>query len=104
QKAAQAAGSPDVFMNIMATGALVSRFLSDCAGPDAMLNQLDLRLSAPNYPGDTMTLEGSVIGSQQTTGEAWLVEIRFAGRNARGNHAMGTAQLGIPSRRDGGKA
>ena len=38
--AAQASGMQDVFMNILTTGGLVGRFVSDWAGVDAELNEV----------------------------------------------------------------
>ncbi|MFC0530496.1 MaoC/PaaZ C-terminal domain-containing protein [Phytohabitans kaempferiae] len=92
--AAVRAGSPDVFMNIMTTAGLVSSYLTDWAGPRAVLHEIDLRLGAPNYPGDVMRLTGDVVESVAgETGTA--VTVRFEGRNSRGAHARGTARLEI---------
>ncbi len=52
---AQERGSPDIFMNILTTNGFVGRFITDWAGPDAVLKSVKIRLGAPNYPGDTMT-------------------------------------------------
>src|SRR3954468_12444468 len=53
-------GSPDIFMNILTTNGYVGRFVTDWAGPRARLSKVSIRLGAPNYPGDTMTLRGEV--------------------------------------------
>src|SRR3979409_2221159 len=37
-------GSPNMFMNILTTNGLCTRFLTDCAGPEAMGTQLAIRL------------------------------------------------------------
>ncbi len=55
-------GSADVFMNIHTSAGLIERFISDWSGPEAIWRNLRLRLGAPNYPGDVMTLTGSVGG------------------------------------------
>src|SRR5580692_10093147 len=55
-------GSKDIFMNILTTNGFVGRFVTDWAGPDATLRKVAIRLGVPNYPGDTMTLTGSVTG------------------------------------------
>lgn len=94
--AAQAAGSPDVFMNIMTTAGLVSRYLTDWAGPCAVLTELDLRLGAPNYPGDVMRLTGAVVASAERDGGV-AMEVRFEGRNGIGLHVRGTAALSVRS-------
>ena len=47
-------GAKDVFMNILTTNGLVGRFVTDWAGPEAILRAVNIRLGAPNYPGDTI--------------------------------------------------
>lgn len=99
--AAQAAGSPDVFMNIMTTAGIIGRYLTDVAGPQAAIVDLDLRLGAPNYPGDVMVIEGEVsaaAGSPEPgagSSPSLLVDVTFRGTNARGTHAKGTARLDL---------
>ena len=58
---AQALGSPDIFMNIITTHGFVGRYVTDWAGPEALLRSVKIRLGAPNYPGDTMVIKGKVI-------------------------------------------
>jgi acyl dehydratase len=85
-------GSPDVFMNIHTTTGLVSRFLTDWAGPGARLESIQIRLGVPNYPGDKMTVTGEVTAVDGAT-----VEVTLAGRNERGDHVTGAARLLLPS-------
>jgi hypothetical protein len=85
-------GSPDVFMNIHTTTGLVSRFLTDWAGPEARLESIQIQLGVPNYPGDEMTLTGEVTAIDGAT-----VEVMLAGRNERGDHVTGVARLSFPS-------
>ena len=47
---AQAAGSKDIFMNILTTNGLVERFVADWAGHDAELKGIAIRLGAPGAP------------------------------------------------------
>ncbi len=56
-------GSEDIFMNILTTNGLVGRFVTDWSGPGGLLRDVAIRLGAPNYPGDTMTLTGAVTPS-----------------------------------------
>ncbi len=91
KSAAQAAGMQDVFMNILTTNGLVGRFISDWAGPNALIRQVKIRLGTPNLPGDTMTLTGSV-----TSKEGDVVEVEVAGKNAWGNHVTGTVRVALP--------
>ena len=61
---AQAAGLPDVFMNILTSQALMTRFATDWSGPEAVVKSLDIRLGAPNVPGMVMTVTGEVAANQ----------------------------------------
>jgi acyl dehydratase len=91
--AAQAAGMQDVFMNILTTNGLVSRYVSDWAGIDARITAVALRLGTPNLPGDTMKLGGRVAAKDDARG---VVEIEITGRNAWGNHVTGTVSVALP--------
>jgi acyl dehydratase len=84
-------GSKDIFMNILTTNGYVGRYVTDWAGPEALLRSVDIRLGAPNYPGDTMTLRGSVRGMADG-----LVEVEVVGANRLGNHVTGTVTLRLP--------
>ena len=46
--AAQAQGMADVFMNILTTNGLVGRYVTDWAGPDAVVKNVAIKLGAPN--------------------------------------------------------
>ena len=89
---ARARGSKDVFMNILTTNGYVGRFVTDWAGPDAILKKVAIRLGAPNYPGDTMLMTGRV--TRKSGGE---VEVSLRGANSLGDHVMGTVTLVLPS-------
>jgi len=91
--AAQAQGMSDVFMNILTTNGLVGRYVTDWAGPDAMVQNVAIKLGAPNLPGDTMKLAGSVKIKDMATGE---VTVEVAGKNGWGNHVTGTVRLALP--------
>ncbi len=88
---AQERGSPDIFMNILTTNGLVGRYVTDWAGPNALLKAVRIRLGAPNYPGDTMTITGAV-----TRKEAGEIEIGLKGSNRLGDHVIGTVVLALP--------
>jgi acyl dehydratase len=88
---ANARGSPDIFMNILSTNGFVGRFVTDWAGPDARLTSVKIRLGAPNYPGDTMTMSGSV-----TRKDDGVVEVAVRGANRLGDHVTGTVTLELP--------
>ena len=90
--AAQALGSPDIFMNILTTNGLVGRFVTDWAGPGARLNKVAIKLGAPNYPGDTMVLSGQVTALNADSGK---VELEIKGENRYGYHVTGTAVVSV---------
>ncbi len=87
-------GSPDIFMNILTTNGFVGRYVTDWAGPEARIRKIDIRLGAPNYPGDTMTIEGSVTARDEQAG---TVEISLRGRNRLGDHVTGKVLLSLPA-------
>ncbi|MGW8326823.1 MaoC family dehydratase [Streptomyces sp. NPDC055897] len=84
-------GSPDIFMNILTTNGLVGRYITDHFGPEARLRSVRIRLGAPNYPGDTMTLTGTV-----TAVDGEVAEIRVTGANGLGHHVTGTVRVAVP--------
>jgi acyl dehydratase len=91
--AAQAQGMADVFMNILTTNGLVGRYVTDWAGPDARLRNVAIKLGAPNLPGDTMKMQGSVKSADAKSGE---VVVEIAGKNGWGNHVTGTVRVALP--------
>ncbi len=91
---AEMRGSPDIFMNILTTNGFVGRFVTDWTGPGASLRKVDIRLGAPNYPGDTMTLEGAVTGKDD---EAGTIEVSLRGRNGIGDHVTGKVIVSLPA-------
>ncbi|MEU0056947.1 MaoC/PaaZ C-terminal domain-containing protein [Streptomyces sp. NPDC006334] len=94
-EAARAKGSPDVFMNILTTNGLVGRFITDHFGPTAVLRRVAIRLGAPNYPGDTMVLRGTV---EEVDGRTAVV--RVLGENGLGRHVTGTVTVTVPGGED----
>jgi acyl dehydratase len=97
-------GSQDIFMNILSTNGLVGRYVTDWSGPGGVLTDVDIRLGAPNYPGDTMTLTGVVTEKDEPSegsdgSEAYgTIEVAIQGANSLGDHVSGTVRLRLPSR------
>jgi acyl dehydratase len=85
-------GAKDIFMNILTTNGLVGRFVTDWAGPEAILRSVAIRLGAPNYPGDSMRLTGKV-----TALEADEVHLEIHGTNSLGEHVSGTVRMSLPT-------
>jgi acyl dehydratase len=92
---AQARGSTDVFMNILTSQGLVSRFVTDWSGPAATVKRNAIRLGAPNYPGDTMILSGSVKDRREFAGGCEL-DISVVGKNSLGDHVSGVVTISVP--------
>ena len=94
-------GSPDIFMNILTTNGLVGRYITDHFGPTAVLRKVAIRLGAPNYPGDTMVLTGTVEKVvEQDDGDT--ATVRVVGENGIGSHVTGTVTVTVPAEAPGG--
>ena len=91
RQAAIAQGLPDIFMNILTTQGLCSRYVTDWAGPDAIVTRVKTKLGGPNLPGDTLKLRGRVTA---TAGDS--VDVEVAGNNAWGNHVTATFTIRLP--------
>jgi hypothetical protein len=88
-------GSPNLFMNILTSNGYCVRFLTDWAGPEAMITKLAIRLGVPSFPDDPLRFTGSVTGkSQGSAGENFL-EVTFKASNSLGDHVSGTAVISL---------
>lgn len=85
---AQELGSPDIFMNILTSNGLVGSYVTDWAGPEAILKSVNIRLGAPNFPGDTMVMSGEVVAKREEDGK-YFVDLTVAGKNSKGVHVSG---------------
>ncbi|MDX1878645.1 MaoC family dehydratase [Mycolicibacterium sp. 141076] len=85
---AQAKGSKDIFVNILTDTGLVGRYVTDWAGPNAIIKSIKLRLGVPWYAYDTITFRGEV-----TAVEGDLVTLKVVGSNSLGDHVIATSTL-----------
>jgi hypothetical protein len=85
---AQSKGSKDIFVNILTDTGLVQRFITDWAGPGAMIKSIGLRLGVPWYAYDTVTFTGEV-----TAVDGDLVTLKVVGSNSLGDHVIANATL-----------
>ena len=85
---AQAAGSKDIFMNILTSNGLVEKYVVDWLGHDAELKGIAIRLGAPAHPYDTLTFSGEV-----ESVEAGIATIRVVGSVSLGDHVTGTVRV-----------
>jgi len=92
--AARELGSPDIFMNILTSNGFVGRYVTDWAGPLGILRSVAIRLGAPNYPGDRMTLTGEVVNTNR---EDLTVELKVVGANRIGKHVQGDVVVQLPA-------
>ncbi len=92
-------GSKDIFMNILSTNGIVGRYVTDWSGPGALLTDVKIRLGAPNYPDDTMTLTGSVSAKDEVAGGDGRggVVVTVRGTNSLGDHVTGAVHLRLPA-------
>ncbi|GLZ28615.1 beta-hydroxyacyl-ACP dehydratase [Lentzea sp. NBRC 105346] len=84
-------GSKDIFINILTTTGLVQRYVTDWAGEDAQVKQVNIRLGAPCYAYDTLKFFGQVI---ERVEDDLVVEV--VGRTGHGDHVTGTVRIGVP--------
>jgi hypothetical protein len=87
---AHAKGSKDIFVNILTDTGLVQRYITDWAGPNAVIRSISLRLGVPWYAYDTVTFKGEV-----TEIEDDLIGLKVVGSNSLGDHVIATATLTI---------
>ena len=92
---ARAQGAPDVFMNILTTNGYVSRFVTDWAGPEAMIRKIAIRLGAPAVPGKPLRFSGRV-ARKSDEGDECVLEFEVRAANDLGDHATGTVVLTLP--------
>lgn len=92
---ARGQGVPDLFMNILTTNGYVSRYVTDWAGPHAVLRTIDIRLGGPVVPGSTLSFTGAVQDDRRDeTGRRLEVAVRAA--TETGDHASATVVLTLP--------
>jgi len=92
---ANAQGAPDIFMNILSDTAYCSRFITDWAGPEAMIRKLAIRLGAPMFPGSTLTYTGEVTAKTMIGSDDGRVDIALRATNDLGEHVSGTVTIGL---------
>jgi hypothetical protein len=87
---AQAKGSKDIFVNILTDTGLVQRYVTDWAGPNAVIKSISLRLGVPWYAYDTVIFKGEV-----TAVADGLITLKVVGSNSLGDHVIANATLTI---------
>ncbi len=93
--AAQSQGLSDIIMNTMTTNGFISRYVTDWTGPDAIVKKISLKLGAPNNPGHTLKMNGTV---SATDGDSGVVDVAVSGTNSWGDHVTATVCVALPKR------
>ena len=96
---AQKRGSKDIFVNILTDTGLVQRFVTDWAGPTAVIKSIALRLGVPWYAYDTLTLSGTVAAIDDG-----VVSLDVVGKNSLGNHITSQVTLVVNGTTNGAGA
>jgi hypothetical protein len=87
-------GSKDIFLNILTTTGLTERYVTDWAGPRALVRGVAIRLGVPAYPHDALTFSGRVAAEVEVGGETrYVVEVRAS--NSLGDHVTGTVTIAL---------
>lgn len=84
-------GSKDIFLNILTTTGLVQRYVTDWAGPRAVIKACALRLGAPAYPGDTLTFTGAI-----SSVEDGVSVVDVVGTVSLGSHVTAQVRVVLP--------
>ena len=92
---ARSQGAPDIFMNILSTNGYVARFITDWAGAEAFIRNINIRLGVPAIPNQALSFTGEVLGKSEE-GDEYVLEISVKVSNDMGDHATGTAVLTMP--------
>lgn len=91
-----AKGSRDIFLNILSTTGIVQRYVTDWAGPEALLRGISIKLGVPCYAYETLSLFGQVLQCVHDDEETLLV-VEVLGRNSLGNHVTATVRVALVS-------
>ncbi|MGO3326728.1 MaoC family dehydratase [Gordonia sp. (in: high G+C Gram-positive bacteria)] len=93
-------GSKDIFVNILTDTGLVERFVTDWAGPRAVIASIALKLGVPWYAYDTVTFTGEVTeveeggveqgGVEEGGVDGARVTVAVTGTNSLGKHVIST--------------
>lgn len=80
---AQANGLPTVIAHGLLKMAFLGQFVTDWMGPNGMIRKLGCQYRGMDYPGDVITVRGSIVRKYQENGER-LVDLEIWTENQRG--------------------
>ncbi len=93
---AQAQGAPDIFMNILSSTAHCSRWLTDWAGPDALVRTPGHPPRRPPHARGRPSPSPAPSPASPRTATRARVEIEFRAATDMGDHLTGTAAVTLP--------
>lgn len=88
--------APDAFLNILSTNGFVSKFLTDWAGPNTWVRNINIKLGVPAVPHQTLRFTGEVIDKAESNGKVEIT-VSVVAANDAGNHATGSAVITLPA-------
>ncbi|WP_240431299.1 beta-hydroxyacyl-ACP dehydratase [Mycobacterium kyogaense] len=95
--AVQRLGHPDVFMNILTSTGFAGRFITDWAGPEAIISAVSVRLGVPNYPYGDFVITGKVTEREENpSGDVGWIKVDVTGTNSIGTHLTCQVTLSLP--------
>jgi acyl dehydratase len=80
---AQANGLPTVIAHGLLKMAFLGQFVTDWMGPNGMIRKLGCQYRGMDYPGDVITVRGSIVRKYEENGER-LVDLEIWTENQRG--------------------
>ena len=87
--------APDAFLNILSTNGYVSKFVTDWAGPNTWLKNINIKLGVPAVPNQTLKFRGEVLEKNEV-GDTVEISVSVTAANDSGNHATGSAIIVLP--------
>ncbi|MDQ4007015.1 MAG: acyl dehydratase [Actinomycetota bacterium] len=94
---AQSRGSKDIFLNILTSTGLVQRYVTDWAGPQALVREVSVRLGAPCYPYSTLELTGAVTEVATDGADRAQHIVKVTGTTDIGDHVVATVRVELPA-------
>jgi len=91
-------GAKDIFLNILSTGGLVGKYLTDWSGPLGKIKKMNIKLGATVFPGNNLVSQGKIAKKYQE-GDDCLVDIEYALSVETGPHAWGTIVMTLPQKK-----
>jgi acyl dehydratase len=94
---AQSRGSKDIFLNMLTSTGLVQRYVTDWAGPEALVREVSVRLGAPCYPYDTLRFRGEVTEAVADADALGTHVLKVTGSTDLGDHVVARVRLQLPT-------